>query len=228
MDEKTRKFLNGVYPYLCILDDANKKMLALKNTNYESTLHETEELFYQISSDLIRLFPIKIPPQKKRVLFWKINNGRLDYKKAKVDERCGIFLLKSHIPFLLKEYRVMLEDFHLVRVMDVVKTVRNKYEHEPHNISLTSMVGNNTFCSMCVRYKNKLLPMKTQCLENILYDLNRIFTKIKELYMHKLEECDDAYKGYPCYKTICDVDFLKYNQIITHRPWELIICDEEE
>lgn len=223
MDKKTRKFLEGVYPYFMILDNANKKLLELMSMGYDNSLHEAEELFYQILSDLIRLFPIKIPMKVESVDCG--DSKQKDYENAKVDANSSILLLKEHIPFLTEKYNMLLVNVHFVKAMDVMVRVRNKCEHEPHNIRLNSMVGGNGYCSMYVHYKNEELPMSTDILANILYDLNQVFEKIKILYMKKIEECDAKYKEYPCYKTISELDLSLYNQKYSYVPWENIIND---
>ena len=209
MDENTRELLEGVYPYFIILDNVNRKLIGLIDTNKEKLPHQNEELFYQIVSDLIRVYPYS---QKKVDI--KLNNG--------------ILLLREHIPFLIDEYRKLLDNEQCVKALNIILKVRNKYEHEPHNMQMAFCVGSNTSCSMMVYYKDQILPMSTIWLTNIIYELNEIFVKIKELYMQTINKCDEKYKQYPCCTTIYNINFLRYNQQYNRLPWSAItICDDD-
>ena len=90
MDEKTREFLEGVYPYFRILESANKKLVYLIDNSFNNLPHENEEFFYQITSDVIRLYP---------------------YSRRKKEIKCdsGILLLRQHMPFIKEDYQKLLQ-----------------------------------------------------------------------------------------------------------------------
>lgn len=209
MDKETRAFLDGVYPYFKILEGANKKLRDLLDNSYDKAPHENEELFYQIASDIIRLYPYS---KKEK----NIKNG------------CGILLLKQHISFIVDDYQKLLENSKLVSALNTILEVRNKYEHEPHNISFASSLSSSNSCSMRVQYKDRYLSLSTTWMTNIIYDLNTIFEKIKDLYMQTMDNCDAKYREYPCYKTICNIDFKKYNQNYKYEPWYSVMIDDSE
>ena len=89
-------------------------------------MHRTlkaEELFYQISSDLIRLFPVKIPT--KKVTIDNVEIELKDYENAKVKQDASILLLKQHIPFLTDKYNMLLTNICFVKAMDVILRVED-------------------------------------------------------------------------------------------------------
>lgn len=212
MEEDKREFLEGVYPYFKILEKLNCNLQELISTNVNNEPYKNEELFYLIASDLIRLFPVKVP--------WK--EGERDYANANIDEKCGILLLNKHIPFLKAEYKKILNDGECKKAFAMILIIRNKYIHEPHNIHHVLMVGSNTSCSMSVNYKDELLPISTIWLTNIVYELNLVFEKIKQEYINQISTCDEKYKSYPCYKNICSIDLMAYNKKYTRMPWGYI------
>lgn len=208
MDNKTKEFLEGVFPYFKILDNINKNLTQLINNNVDNSPYENEELFYQISSDLIRIYPYR----------------KFD-KTIKIGT--GILLLREYMPFLKDEYQSLLENDKCVQALNNILEIRNKYEHEPHNLRFAFSVGGKTSCSVSVHYKNKLLTLSTLWLTNIVYSLNKIFITIQDLYLQTIEECDSRYKEYPCYKTICSIDLVEYNKKYNYVPWEHIMIDND-
>ena len=159
MDEKTREFLDGVYPYFQILENINTNLLQLINTCTDNQPYQNEELFYQIASDLIRLYPY-------------------DQRRKDIKLDCGILLLRKHIPFLKNEYCRMLTNKQCIKALDAIVKVRNKYEHQPHNLRFGFSICGNSSCTMTICYKEKSWTMSAINLTNIVYDLNNIFDKI--------------------------------------------------
>lgn len=219
MEIEKRKFLEGVYPYFVILDNLNIELLQLIRQNTENQLHENQELFYKICSDLIRLYPIK---------FDKNSDGSRAIETAHIDKGTGILLLSKYIPFLQDEFNRLIKDEKCTVAFSEILTIRNKYTHEPHNMRFSYYIGGDTSCTIGMYYKDKSLSISTIWLTNILCELNLIFERIKDLYMDVISKCDDKYKEYPCCMKIYNCHLSKYNEYYNKLPWRYIIMDDED
>ena len=213
MDEETRELLNGIFVYAEILNHTNRMFQELINQNTEKQLNENERLFYEISSEIMRLIPIKKVRGVEGVL--------------RIDTESGILLLKDDIPFLLEDYNRIIQNEKYVKILLDMSKIRNKFIHEPHNIQAGFYVGGKTSCSMGLSYKNELCSISTITITYIIYELNLIFEKLKELFLKKADECGDRYKEYPCYQTMGTYNFKKYNDDYPMLPLcYLETCDE--
>lgn len=202
MDEKIRELLDGLFIYLKILNEVNLKTNKLINQNIKNEPFGNEQLFYEISSEIIRLLPFR----KRR--------GETGEAKeiVRLDCSSGILLLKEGVPFLEEAYRAIIEDKGYKMILINLSNIRNKFVHEPHNMHFCYSVGAETSCSMGLYYKDSLWAVSTIDITYILYELNEIFDRVKKLYVEKAMEAGMKYMEYPCYKTVCGYDFKKYNE----------------
>ena len=207
MNKKTRKFLNNLYPYFKMLNNININLTKIINGNKNNEPYQNEELFYNITSELLRLFPYK--RDKK--------TGKLY-----IDKESGILLLSKKIIYIEDKYDIIInfEKFHEV-LKDVLK-IRNKYIHEPHNISYAFSLSGTSTCSMNLYYKTQLLHISTVTLAPIIYYLNKIFDKIKKDALAIIEQ-DSIYKSYPYYDTLVNFDFSRKTWNYTVLPDYLIL-----
>lgn len=212
IEDQAKKLVESTYPYFKILKTINSNLLRLIQTNPDCMPYENEELFYQIASDLVRLFPYRIP--------WKENGP--DFKNAHIDNKSGIVLLKNMIPFLYGEYQKILDNPKCLQALHSVLIIRNKYVHEPHNIHFGFSVGGKTSCSMGLLYKNKSYAISTIWLTNIVYDLNLIFIKIQNLCIQRMAICDPKFQEYPCFQFISKLELDAYSKQFDRLPWEYI------
>ena len=197
MDSVTKETLNGIAVYAKILNNINQKFHVLIEHNTEKQFRENEQLFYEIISELMRLLPIK----KK----WKSE------EIEGLDLESGILLLRTEIDFLVEDYqRIVNNDLNKLILKDM-SIVRNKFIHEPHNINAAFYVGGKTSCSMGLYYKDRLCSVNTLKLTNIIYELNKVFDKLKIFFAEKVNEYGETYKEYPCYVTMMNYDFKEYN-----------------
>ena len=121
MDVETKKLLNGIFVYAEILNRINLKYHSLIRDNTEKRFHENEQLFYEIISEILRILPVK----KMR--------GRGE--TTELDLNSGILLLRSDIEFLLNDFQKIVGNDINKRILKDMLLVRNKFIHEPHNIS---------------------------------------------------------------------------------------------
>ena len=57
MENETTKFLNNLYPYFKMLDKINNVLTKVIRSNKDNDSYQYEELFYNITSELLRLLP---------------------------------------------------------------------------------------------------------------------------------------------------------------------------
>lgn len=190
-----------------MLDDINRKFNILLNKSMDNRPFENEELFYEISSELIRLFPIQGMKQE---------DGSVNIRLAMGS---GIHLLSTHLPFLKDDYLKIIENDTCKLTFSEILRIRNKYIHEPHNMKFSYMVSGNKSCSMGMYYREELLFIDTLWMTNIISDLNDIFVKIQKVYVDRVEEYGNKYIEYPCYKKIKNYDFEAYNNKYAKIPW---------
>ena len=105
--------------------------------------------------------------------------------------------------------------------------VRNKFTHEPHNMHACFCVGGKTSCAVGVYYENVLCSLSTIKISYILYELNKVFIKLKQYVLDGVDKYDEKYKEYPCYIALLKCEFEKYNEDYPMMPiW--MLYDEEE
>lgn len=217
MDEQTQVFLNGVYPYFKMLEKINLTFQELVAENTKNSSYQNEQLLYTIVTELIRLYPVKIR---------KDENGNIEYSKVKFSND-GILLLKQYIPFLEQDYKKIISNKNCIDALQVLLLIRNKYTHEPHNMSFACSVGGENSYSIGMYYKDELLTTSTTIIINIIFELNVIFEKIKTLYIEMVNSYDGKYKEYPCYKTISEMRIEEYNKNYIRLPWDYVAFNKE-
>lgn len=191
--EKEIRFLNNLYPYFKMLDNINNDLTELIKNNKDNDLYKNEELFYKITSELLRILPYK----------YNKNDDKL-----KLDRNSGILLLNNKINYIEEKYTKILDFEYFYDVLKDIHIIRNKYIHEPHNISCAFSVGGTSICSMGLYYKTQLLSISSISLTPIIYYLNKVFEMIKKDAMNLIEK-NEKYKEYPYYKTFINFDFSR-------------------
>lgn len=206
-NNNTTKYLNSLYPYFKMLNNINNDLNQVIKNNTNNEPYQNEELFYNITSELLRLLPYK----------YKKATGKIT-----LDEKSGILLLQNSNKIVKEKYNKIINFDRYNKVLKDIITIRNKYIHEPHNISYAFSVGGTSICSMSLYYKTELLSISTISLTPIVYYLNKIFEQIKNDAMELLEN-DVKYKDYPYYDVIANYDFSRKKWHYTILPEYLII-----
>ena len=207
MESETTKFLNNLYPYFKMLDNINKGLTKVIRSNKDNDPYQNEELFYNITSELLRLLPYKYNEKDKSII---------------LDNKSGILLLADKIDYIENKYKKILNYDRFHDVLKDIHKIRNKYIHEPHNISYAFSVGGTSICSMGLYYKNQLLSISSVSLAPIVYYLNKVFEMIKNDSV-KLIEQDEKYKEYPYYETFINFDFSRKSWNYTILPEYLML-----
>lgn len=145
-------WINDIYIYYRILDKINKQFkILLKTTDHE----EIEEQFFYLCVDLLRLVPFK---QNK------------ENEKLTLIESDGICLLRKNIDFIMKDLNKILQENTATFIK--IRKIRNKYEHEPHNVNGAFSTGHSSFSAMGFYCKTDLVTLNSMELTYIIYDLN--------------------------------------------------------
>lgn len=194
------EFLNSLCPYFRMLDKINLLLLKSMSENIKLEPYENEDIFYEIVSELMRLLP------------YKFENNQI------VLQNDGIVQLKRKLDFIEEEYNKILMKPNYFDIFKNVWKIRNKFIHEPHNISFNMSVCGSSSCSISLYYKNELLSIGTIELTAIIKKLNIIFEKIKKIFVETIDKCDKKYKEYSYYKKILSYEFEKYNKNYTIIP----------
>ena len=201
MKYETTNYINNLYPYFKILENINNDLKEVIRHNKNNESYQNEELFYNITSELLRLLPYKYNKKDKSII---------------LDNKSGILLLADRIDYIENQYNKILNFDRFHDVLKDIHKIRNKYIHEPHNISCAFSVGGTSY-SMCLYYKTQLLSISSISLVPIVYYLNKVFEMIK-IYAIKLIEQDEKYKDYPYYEIIKNFNFNKQNSHYTILP----------
>lgn len=207
MESETTKFLNNLYPYFKMLDNINNDLTKVIRSNKDNDSYQNEELFYNITSELLRLLPYKYNEKDKSII---------------LDNKSGILLLADKIDYIENKYKKILNFDRFHDVLKDIHKIRNKYIHEHHNISYAFSVGGTSICSMGLYYKNQLLSISSVSLAPIVYYLNKVFEMIKNDSV-KLIEQDEKYKEYPYYETFINFDFSRKSWNYTILPEYLML-----
>ena len=126
--------------------------------------------------------------------------------------KSGILLLQKDIPFLLEDYNRIIENEKYKKILVEMVDVRNKFVHEPHNMKACFYVGAKTSCTVGVYYVDVLCSLNTIKISYIVYELNKVFIKLRKYVLDEIDRYDKKYKEYPCYLVLLSCDFEKYNK----------------
>ena len=164
---------------------------------------EIEQHFFYLSTELLRLIPFT-ENKKDNSIFLNLKDG--------------ICLLKDHISFLEDDLNKILKENSKTFIK--IKKIRNKYEHEPHNVNGAFSTGHSSFSAMGFYCRNELVSLNTMELTFIIYDLNKLFDKTEKM-INKIEfenedELNQFNKLY--IEKIKKIQIVNYNKDYTRIP----------
>lgn len=212
------KWIKGFPTYFIILQNINKLYFDLMNCSIDD-FEKAEEIIYFLSVQISRIVPLK---------------GKKGTKEKALKYSDGILQLKDDVNFLKNDYDMLYNNCKKT-ILDL-SDIRNKYEHEPHNIIAIRYISGNKEQIMDFLYKKYdaifLLEYPQSIQEqikngeiklewrinsteigNFLIRLNKIFKKIQLKYL----DAPKNYKGldeYAIYKKIINIDIEKFNKDI--------------
>lgn len=202
MDIEIKEYLSNLFTYMSIMDSINKKLNKLIKNNIKNSPEKNMSLFYDLVSETMRIMPYSYN-EKKNVLYLKDD---------------GILLLKNKLSYIEQDYKKILEKKSLKKSLINIYNVRNKFMHEPHNLSFGFSVGGQISYSIGINYKNELQELSTIDLQVIVKELNLIYEKIKQEFISTVKRYDKEYIKYPIYKKTLLYKFSNYNKNITILP----------
>ena len=233
MDIETKEYLRCLYVYLNIMNNINKSLNKIIKVNQNNNPDKTVDLFYLLTSEILRILPYKVfdiqekEKTNQNVIKEEIINDCLDddsisleqkNKKIVINKNDGILLLRRRLDYIEEEYNKLILNESLKDVLINILKVRNKFTHEPHNLSVAFSVGCNTSCSMGIYYKDELEMLSTIDIQVIVKKLNLIFIRIRKEFINIVKMHDKDFKQYPIYKKVVSFKFEKYNEMITILP----------
>lgn len=198
MRNNTEELICNFIPYLKMLENINKSLTKVIKTNTKNKPYKNEELFYNITSELLRLMPYT----------YKIKKDTLE-----LDESCGIMLLSEKTEFIKEKYDKIINFEPYFNILKDAWRIRNKYIHEPHNVSFVFSVGGTSTCSMSLHYKNEYLHISSISMAPIVYYLNKIYNRVIDDIKRQVEDNQKNMKS-PYYKELIKYDFRKWNYTI--------------
>lgn len=199
-------WINNIHTYFAILNEINVQFkILLKTTEYEVI----EQKFYYLAVDLLRLVPI-----------CKDKEGNLILNK-----KDGICLLSPNIDFIFIDLEKIIEENS--ETFKKLKIIRNKYEHEPHNINGAFSTGHSSFSAMGFYYNTKLVSLNSIELTYIIYDLNKLMKKIEKFIIKIENENDKKINKFNRFyiKKIKDYKIEEYNKNYTRVPKNFSLSD---
>ena len=191
------EWIRRIDTYFSIVERINEHFNKLRKS---MNIDEIEDEMFYFCVEILRLVPFK--GKDELVLI----------------EEDGICLFKEDISFLMDDLDEILqknkEEF------EKIKRIRNKYEHEPHNIKTVFSTSSGASSGIGFYYKDTLISFHTNWFTYIIYDLNKLIKKIQEyIYMVEKEhgdEFDSFTKEYlPIIKNRKNIE---YNKMYTRLP----------
>ena len=195
---KYSDWISGIRIYCETLVEANQQILKLVAMDCIDNSGNMEKLFLDISQNIIRLIPCKIPRNTKDLVLVK-QDGILDF----------IF----EIDFLETDYdKLFLENKDSIYIL---KVIRNKTEHIPHKLKVRSSgSGNTSFSDVTFEFGDEKLKIDSKKIMMILIELNKIFIKIIEKLNKYRYTLSEEMRDHPYFIKYGSLDFGRYNAIM--------------
>lgn len=151
------KWIESINTYFYIIEQINEHFYKMRRTfNHD----EIEEESFFLCIEILRMIPFE---------------GKEELQLIKKD---GICLLRKNIPFLIEELNKILQKNG--EILKKIKKIRNKYEHEPHNVNSVFSTGSGAYAGIGFYCNKDLVSINTMELTYIIYDLNILMNKIKQ------------------------------------------------
>ena len=199
MKEDKYTTINNLKPYFYTLININNKLIKLTCfKGYDN--FQKSDLFLEICDLIFKIIPTKT----------------LKDNIITIDENSGILLIDETKRIILPELKEMAEKYNAILVN--MKKLRNKLEHEPHNIVKNFILSGQDifrgFCFIKFQYKDKEISVSTGNLISIINYLNKSFTEIQK-YLNRYSN-DNILKGDHYYHELINE---KFSEIITNNSY---------
>ena len=212
------KWIKSFPTYFTILQNIHELYFELMLCSIDD-FEKAEEIIYLLSVQISRIVPLR---------------GKRGSKDKTLNYNDGILQLKNYVDFLEIDYDNLYNN--CKKALITLYEIRNKYEHDPHNIIGIRYFSNNREQSMDFAYKkydrffwdtypkdiqeqikNGELKLEwkinTTEIGQIILQLNNILKKVQAKYIKASEDYKDLNK-YPVYQKIVNIDFNTINKNI--------------
>lgn len=194
--------------------------LLKKDEDIYTTVNNLKYYFYdmiKINNDLIKLLFFKGYSNFEKAdlfleicgLIFKIIPIRLKCNNIVIDQESGILLIGELKDTVLPYLENIGKNYD--SILYKIKKLRNKTEHQPHNIKIKFMLTeNNTyrgFCFFAFKYNDEDLSVSSQDLINIINVLNECFSKI-QIYLRNYSQNNILKQDY-YYNSLINEHFCK-------------------
>lgn len=177
--------INSLKRYFYSMIKMNNKLIELLFfKGYDN--FQKADLFLEVCDLIFKIIPTKL---------YNDNN-------IKIDEKAGILLIQDLKQIILPHFEKL--KYENSDILTKMKKLRNKFEHEPHNIDSNFILsGNNSYRGFSLFnyiYKDEEISISTDELIKIINGLNKCFSDIqktlanyrdnvilnKDIYYHRL------------------------------------------
>lgn len=211
MTEEENILLKNLYPYFKLLISINEKLLDMKIniSKYQGDPYYMSENIFLMSSDLLRLLPLTKHKNENQIL---------------LDSNSGILLLRNSLDlnFIENDFSKILNNNY--EFLLKLKLIRNKYEHEPHNIRWCMTMGNEKDYKISFKYKyfneidlkgENTYTINIYEIEKIVISLNLTFIRLKNIVIEMTNSFENNdIKNYMYDKYINELPYEIYNEIL--------------
>ena len=171
-----QKIINAIFKYIKVLFENNQRLIKVFGMNAIDD-DGTEDIL-NIIQDIPRLIPYSYC-EKDDKLFLESDDGLLQYK--------------SIITYLQDSYKKILNDN--PECLKKIKKIRNKCEHELHNIENPSQYTNNDdWFEYFFKIKSKKYSIESEELVKLFKELNILYDRLisdmlNYAYSKKIDHC---------------------------------------
>lgn len=151
------RWIQSINTYLYIVERINEHFNKMRRT---SNHDEIEEEAFFLCIEILRMIPFE---------------GKEELQLIKKD---GICLLRKNIKFLIEDLNKILQKND--EILKKIKKIRNKYEHEPHNVNSVFSTGSGAYSGIGFYCREDLVSINTMEFTYIIYDLNLLMNKIQQ------------------------------------------------
>lgn len=196
--DKIPKWIDGISIYCKWLYETNQAIIKLTGLDCINNGEEMKKIFLDISHNIVKLIPCEA-----------------DYtsKKVRPATRDGIYNFFEEISFLEEDYNKIFSNHN--DSLYKIKTIRNKSEHEPHNLKMASSYsGSSSHPNAVFQYNDVRYDVRTEDFIDIVIQLNTIFDKIiKELLKFKNDN-DNKYGDHPYLIKYTSLDYEVFSRVL--------------
>lgn len=196
MQENKYIIINNLKPYFYTLININNQLIRLTCfKGYDN--FQKSDIFLEICDLILKFIPTK-----------KLKNN-----KVLIDEESGILLINEIKKIILPEFQKIEQNHY--KIISNLKKLRNKVEHEPHNIVRNFILSGECtfrgFCYITFQYKDSKISVSTDDLMVIINYLNQVFSKIQKYIISQYSKEEILKQDYYYHELINE----NFNEIIT-------------